>query len=236
MIIEISGISGSGKTTLLKHIIKDSNNKNIRTLDSIWFHKFFDKKIFSKSFSIILFDLCLLPFVGLGILKHFRFFKFCLTNINCRSKKFFNKLILIRSVCKKLGLLVYFRNKQNKNLIFVDEGIIHSSHVIFINGEIEKDIDIKTFTSLVPKPDLIIYVYDKIEDVIKRTLQRDDPPLKNSDHKTLSNFIIKADLMFKDLMKNEHLKKTNIIKVDSQAYSIKDLLEYINGIQKTSFN
>jgi len=194
LIIEWIGCSGAGKSTLREEVYKNLLSSGVDTYKplEIFLGKNFSKLIASEKIRNIILDLIILPWSLYGVAKHRKFFNYCLKILKRDYSSFWSRIRLLRSIFRKTGLFIFLNYTNNKNqLILVDEGTLHISHLLFANG-IKNEVspnDIKMFCELVPTPELIIHIMTSKTDAIARTLNRKDKPISDTSPDSLKRFI-----------------------------------------------
>ncbi|KHE94021.1 MAG: hypothetical protein K8F52_10020 [Candidatus Scalindua rubra] len=242
MIIEFVGCSGAGKTTLYKAVyaLLMQATYPVRTPLDIVLGKSIAARIHSESFQNVILDIVALPFFILHIHKDFSFFLFCLKTIKTNVSSWSQRMLLLRSVGRKLGLYEFLSKERfGKKMILVDEGTLHIAHIIFANGDnISNPPNIKKFSSSVPMPNLAVNVCAPMPILLRRTLERLEKPIRGATDEALNHFIYRANEMFSSLFKIGCLTD-KIITVKNSEHSevlIESLVNKITSHVISTFN
>jgi thymidylate kinase len=215
MIVEFTGCSGTGKTVMYKYIydIVDKSAHSVFNPLDIVLGRSIAGRINSECYQNAILDGVALPYFIFNIHKFHTFFLFCLKIVKTNAISRLQKMLLVRSVIRKLGLYEFLSQKRfEKKIILVDEGTFHIAHIIFINGRgLFTDTAIHKFEQMVPRPDLIVFVQAPLRSIIERTEQRSDKPIRNVNSKQLEKFIIKGDKLFQMIHKDSRRKEKIII-------------------------
>jgi thymidylate kinase len=106
------------------------------------------------------------------------------------------------------------RRFKNRRFVLVDEGTVLSAHNVFVYSDaLYTPEEIATFCDLLPLPDLIIYIRAPLEDLIRRSLQREDPPreMRSKDRLLVEKFIRRAVAVFEMLVTTERIRERVLI-------------------------
>ncbi len=194
MIVEWVGCSGAGKSTLREetHKLLLSSGVDVRKPLEIFLGKTTAKLIQNEKLRNLVLDFLVLPWSILSTAKHRHFFKFCTKILRRDYPSIKQRIFLLRSILRKMGLYVFLNCFPNdKQLILVDEGTVHIAHILFGNSS-KKDIsrnDIEEFCDLVPVPELVIHIMAPKTEIINRTLSRRDKPINELSPEALKQFI-----------------------------------------------
>lgn len=202
MIIEWVGCSGAGKSTLLEEVYNNlrSSGIDVRKPLEIFLGRTFAKIISNERLQNVLLDFLVLPWSLISTVKHWPFLKYCLGILSAEHFSFSRKILLLRSIFRKMGLYIFLKDYCNKrHPIIFDEGTIQIAHLLFAHeglADVSKN-DIKRFCELVPTPDLIIHIMAPESEVLARTLNRKDKPISETSPAALKNFIALGQKVFK---------------------------------------
>jgi thymidylate kinase len=214
MIIEFIGSTGAGKTSLISKIHHRLAQTTVVTTP-------FDlvaaplglSHITHPTVQNLIQELVGFPFF-IGSLNYYREFLAHTVKIFSRNTKFsihtFNNL---RSLERKIGMYEIIRRYNYDRIILVDEGPILAAHMFVFATSPVTSAEISTFTALLPLPDLIVYVKAPIEILVKRTLQRSDPPreMSSKDPVMMEKYIRSSIRIFDQLMDVERIRNRLLV-------------------------
>ncbi len=200
MIVEFTGCSGAGKSTLCRAACEQMRAQGlaVRTPLEAVLGVRLAGLVSSERVGNLVLDVVASPWFLWDRRRNREFFRFASQTIRGEVAGPLARMLLLRSVVRKLGLHSLFsRRKYRDTLIVVDEGSVHSAHVIFDNGTGEpNEQQIASFFSLAPRPDLLVHVRADIDVLLERTLSRADKPIRGADEEQLVDFITRAARTF----------------------------------------
>lgn len=203
MLVEFTGGSGVGKSTLCRAVYVELIESNMPVSFPIEFFlgRHLSKLIRSERLEQILLDIFLCPWSIIVLRKYKKILFFSNRCLQERGNSLLSRVLILRSVFRKVSLASFFQRSRFQNqIVLLDEGSLHIAHLIFINGNnAAAPMDIPMFLSLVPKPQMAIHVRASLKLVLGRTLNRDDPPVRNARPESLEAFVRRALNMFEQL-------------------------------------
>jgi deoxyadenosine/deoxycytidine kinase len=119
-----------------------------------------------------------------------------------------------RSLVRKIGMYERLRRNKQKQFILVDEGTVLLAHNIFVYSKASYTYEeIAKFVKLIPLPDLIVYVRAPIDSLIKRSLERIDPPreMKSKNRASIEKYVNRAVTMFEQLIKDQAIQNRVLV-------------------------
>lgn len=120
----------------------------------------------------------------------------------------------IRSLVRKIGVYEMLRRDKQNQIVLVDEGTVLLAHVLFVyNKAYYTPEEISQFAGLIPLPDLIVYVKAPVDSLIKRSLQRSDPPreMKSKNPDEVEKYVNDAVAMFDELVNTEEIRSRLLV-------------------------
>ena len=109
---------------------------------------------------------------------------------------------------------------NNQTPVLVDEGTLHAAHNLFVHVGFEFDDDhVRQFAEQVPLPDVVIYVRQREEVLVERTLKRGHPRISEPTHQSVANFVHQAVLTFDQLSKHERIASRMLVVQDGMIVS-----------------
>jgi thymidylate kinase len=139
---------------------------------------------------------------------------------------------ILRSLERKIGVYEIIRRRQQNQIVLVDEGPVLLAHNVFVYSSAHyTHEEIDRFASLVPLPDIIIYIKAPIDILVQRALLRADPPreIRSRNKVLVEKHINSAVEMFDQLVKAEHIW-SRLLTVENSGLKHQDLI--INDIVK----
>ena len=115
----------------------------------------------------------------------------------------------LRSLVRKIGVYEVIRRYKHDRIILVDEGTVLSAHNVFVyTSAFYTPEEIARFATLIPLPDVIVYVRAPVDSLINRSLQRTDPPreMKSKNRALIEQYINRAVTMFEQLVEAEEIR------------------------------
>jgi len=130
------------------------------------------------------------------------FRSFAWTLIRRESDGLLTGLNAYRGVLRTLGLhAIVARPGNGRTPVVLDEGPVNLAHNVLAHVQRPpRAEDIATFVALAPRPDLIVAVTAPLEVVLRRTLARTDPPLRNRSRADNVRYVCHAHVLFERLI------------------------------------
>src|SRR5215210_8039309 len=122
-------------------------------------------------------------------------------------------------------------------IILVDEGPILAAHMFVFTGSIVKASEIATFAELLPLPDLIVYIKAPVEVLVRRAMQRPDPPreMGSKDPVMTEKYVRSATAVFDQLMDSGRIKSRLLI-VNNPDLTEEEHDKLADGVTKSILN
>jgi thymidylate kinase len=115
---------------------------------------------------------------------------------------------------RKLGIYELIRHYERDRVIMVDEGTVLLAHNIFVftNARYTPE-EIAKFATLIPLPDVVVYVKAPVDSLVKRSLQRTDRrrELEAIGQAQLEKYIKRAVNLFEQLIQAENIRRRVLI-------------------------
>jgi deoxyadenosine/deoxycytidine kinase len=126
---------------------------------------------------------------------------------------------------------------KNKETILVDEGPILVTHMFAFNDTPISQDEIEKFISLLPIPDLIIYITASIDILVERSLNRVRPPreMGTRDRSENERYIQRAVSLFDQIVESSSIKPRLLI-VDNSSHELDDIDLTVNQISEFILN
>jgi hypothetical protein len=158
-------------------------------------------------------ELVALPFFLGSFKRHRKFLTHTIRNFSFDTRFSVHWINNLRSLERKIGLYEITQRYNRDRIILVDEGPILAAHMFVFKSSPVTASQIATFAALLPLPDLIVYIKAPIEVLVRRALQRPDPPREMGarDPVMTENYVRGATAVFDQLMETERIRSRLLI-------------------------
>jgi thymidylate kinase len=205
MIVEFTGSSGVGKTTLISEVVRQCREREIPafTVPEVLLRSMPEMIVGHRTLQNLMLDTTS-AFRRIADPAPYRaFLAFAHSVIRRETDRIFTGLNAYRGVLRALGVHAALSH-HTKRIILVDEGTVHQAHNVLVHvARPARSEDIRTFGSLVPLPDLVVYLTAPLSVVLARTRGREHPPLWNRSRDDNGRFVQHGYAMFGELMSHE---------------------------------
>lgn len=233
MIVEFVGSTGAGKSTIIREVqSRLVSNTQVTTSFDLVAAPLGLSGVSHPSIRNFIQELIGLPYFIKSLRQHKDFITYNL-RMWARQKIFslftFNNL---RSLERKIAVYEIISRKNHNQIILVDEGTVLSAHHVFVfTDACYSEEEIRNFAKLLPLPDLIVYIRAPIDNLIQRSLQRNDPPRIMRSNNIARNevYIHRAVAMFEQLVKTDAIQQRVLI-VDNPDSDEVELCKVVNNI------
>lgn len=205
MQIEFIGCTNAGKSTLIGAAIRACEHLGIEAAvanDCVlmwnrlsWTRGYWVRRLFAELFA---FFSCIRHWH-----RHKQFYRFAAQMVMRlpASVGLFEKLNTLRTVFRNFGIYEIVRRRgSEQQVVLVDEGTLHTAHYLFFHHSVGLDPDdLSTFVKLVPRPDVVIYLQQEPETLIKRTMRRGHRRIPDGSPAETERFIRHAIATFERL-------------------------------------
>ncbi|UCC50648.1 MAG: hypothetical protein JSV68_16245 [Anaerolineaceae bacterium] len=222
MQIELIGCTSAGKSTLVGGMLRACKE---RGQDAVTGDDFVLKQarlnwVKGYLFRTLLVDLLTLSACLATLRTNLAFYKLTLQSIwqLPAGVGWFERLNIARNVFKKVGIhkIICWRG-SDQQIVLLDEGTIHTAHYLFVHVSIEPNAShLSTFIGLVPLPDVIVYVQNDADTLVKRTLSRGHRRLGDRSPAEIALFVERAIDTFNNLTQSSKLRSRLLILDASQ--------------------
>lgn len=214
MIVEFVGSTGAGKTSLISKI----------------HHKLAQTSVVTTPFSLVAAPLGLSGVThptAQNLIQEFVAFPFFIGSLNrykeflahtvrtfSRNTKFsIHTINNFRSLERKIGLYEITQRYSRDRVVLVDEGPILAAHMFVFASSAVTSSEISTFADLLPLPDLVVYIKAPVDVLIRRALNRPDPPreMGSKDPAMTEKYVRNATAVFDQLMEAERIRSRLLI-------------------------
>lgn len=228
MYIEFVGSSGAGKSTMYRNVHESLKKSEIEVFAPIevCFGKGAKRLLKYEKLANILLDFFSIPWFLFSLKDHSSFVRYAMKRILKGDEVVLNKLLITRSMVRKVGMYYYIAYRHPTKLVLVDEGVLNIGHNFLVNDRQNcvTGREVRIFNKLVPKPDKVVFVKADVQDIVKRIVLRKDKSrrLQGKNKANIENFAMAAVSLFECLY--EDSIKENWLTVRNSNNS-KSLLE-----------
>ena len=246
MIIEFIGSTGAGKTTLISEVRhRLAQTTEVTTSFDAVASPLGLRGVTHLTVRNLIQELVGFPFFIGSLYRHKAIIVFILRMLARQASFSFFTINNLRSLERKIGVDEIIKRRQHDKIILVDEGPLLLAHNVFVySGAHYTCEEIARFASLVPLPDIIIYIKVPMDILVQRSLQRTDPPreMRSRDRELIEKHINRAVKMFDQLIAAENIQARLLIveNPDSnhQGYNkaVDDIIEFILSYELAAKN
>ena len=246
MIIEFIGSTGAGKTTLISEVQRRlSQTTEVTTSFDLVASPLGLRRVTHPTARNLIQEIVGFPFFIRSLHRHKTLIIFILRMLARQANFSFFTINNLRSLERKIGVYEIIKRRQHDQSILVDEGPLLLAHNVFVyTGAHYTCEEIARFASLVPLPDIIIYIKVPMDILVQRSLLRTDPPreMRSRNRELIEKHINRAVKMFDQLVAAENIQRRLLIveNPDSnrQGYSkaADDIVEFILSYELAAKN
>lgn len=178
MIVEFIGSTGAGKTTLISQVQRRlAQTANVRTSFDVVASLPGLHSVNQPTARNLIQEFVGFPFLIRSLGRHKAFLLFMLRMIARQATFSIFTVNILRSLARKIGVFEIIKRRPEGRIVLVDEGTVLLAHNVFVYSSARyTGEEIATFASLVPLPDIIIYIKAPVDILVQRALLRPDPP------------------------------------------------------------
>lgn len=215
MIIEFIGSTGAGKTTLISEVQRRlAEQAQAVTSFDLVANPLGLRRVTHPTIRNLMQDLVGLPFFISSLYEHRAFLVFALKALARHKSYTFFTMNYLRSIVRKIGTYEIAKRCNHDRIILVDEGTVLSAHILFVfTTTLYSQEDIETFASLVPMPELVVYIKSPVDSLVQRSLQRSGAPkeIRSKNQMVVEKYISRAAEMFDRLTETKRLRDQVLI-------------------------
>jgi len=215
MIIEFIGCTGAGKTTLIAHVQRRLvQEASVTTSFTLVASPLGLRNVTNPTARHLIQEFIGFPSFIRSLYRHKAFIIFILRMLARQADFSVFMMNNLRSLVRKISVYEMTKRRQHNQIVLVDEGTVLLAHNIFVySSALYTAEEIARFASLVPLPDMIMYVKAPMETLVQRTLLRADPPreIKSRNQELIEKQINRAVRMFDQLVKAENIQSRLLI-------------------------
>ena len=236
MIIEFIGSTGAGKSTLIAEVQRKlAQSADVMTSFEVVASPLGLRRVTNLTVRNLIQEIFGFPFFLWSLNRHRMLIFFILRMLARQASFSFFTINNLRSLERKLAVDEILKRRQLHQYILVDEGPLLLAHNVFVYTDARyTGEEIAKFASLVPLPDLIIYIKAPTESLVQRALLRPDPPreIKSRNRELIVKHIHRAIEMFDQLVAADNIQCRLLIVENpdsNQAYDqvVEDIVAFI---------
>jgi thymidylate kinase len=214
MIVEFIGSTGAGKTSLISKIHhKLAQTTVVTTPFCLVAAPLGLSGVTHPTAQNLIQELVAFPFFISSLNRYRKFLAHTIRTFSHNTKFSIHTINNLRSLERKIGLYEITQRYNRDRIILVDEGPILAAHMFVFAASAVTSSEIATFASLLPLPDLIVYIKAPIEVLVGRALKRPDPPreMGGRDPAMTEKYVRSATSVFDQLMEAERIRSRLLI-------------------------
>jgi len=231
--IEFIGCTGAGKTTLISDVQRRLVQiASVTTSFRLVASPLGLRNVTNPTARHLIQEFIGFPFFIRSLYRHKAFIIFILRMLARQAGFSVFMMNNLRSLVRKISVYEMTKRRQHKQIVLVDEGTVLLAHNIFVySSALYTAEEIARFASLVPLPDIIIYIKAPVETLVQRSLLRADPPreLKSRNRELIEKQINRAVRMFDQLVEAENIQSRLLI-VENSGLSEQQYDTVVNDI------
>ena len=231
--IEFIGCTGAGKTTLISDVQRRLVQiASVTTSFRLVASPLGLRNVTNPTARHLIQEFIGFPFFIRSLYRHKAFIIFILRMLARQADFSVFMMNNLRSLVRKISVYEMTKRRQHKQIVLVDEGTVLLAHNIFVySSALYTAEEIARFASLVPLPDIIIYIKAPVETLVQRSLLRADPPreLKSRNRELIEKQINRAVRMFDQLVEAENIQSRLLI-VENSGLSEQQYDTVVNDI------
>ncbi|HMG37666.1 MAG TPA: hypothetical protein VK566_00630 [Nitrososphaeraceae archaeon] len=233
MMIEFIGCTGAGKTTLISDVQRRLVQiASVTTSFRLVASPLGLRNVTNPTARHLIQEFIGFPFFIRSLYRHKAFIIFILRMLARQAGFSVFMMNNLRSLVRKISVYEMTKRRQHNQIVLVDEGTVLLAHNIFVySSALYTAEEIARFASLVPLPDIIIYIKAPVETLVQRSLLRADPPreLKSRNRELIEKQINRAVRMFDQLVEAENIQSRLLI-VENSGLSEQQYDTVVNDI------
>jgi hypothetical protein len=221
-IIELIGCTSAGKSTLSSHILQFYHGDviDISQGEDFLLNQFGLSRVGNSKIRVVIVNLIALLVASVNMGKHRNYFSFAFRTITQSNISTYKKIYLIRNILKTIGIYIIAFSRANDNqIILLDEGTLQSLSAIFVNVKVNSsETELAEFVRFVPLPDAAVYIREKEDILIERTMVRRHNRIQSGNRGEVEKFVRSSIKMFERLSLETVVQSILFVVFDRQVY------------------
>ena len=238
MIVEFIGSTGAGKTSLISKIHhKLAQTRVVTTPFDLIAAPLGLSSVTHPTAQNLIQELAGFPFFISSLNRHRKFLSHTIETFSRNTKFSIHRINNLRSLERKIGMYEITQRYDQDQIILVDEGPMLAAHMFVFTGSLVTSSEIAAFADLVPLPDLIVYIKAPVDVLIRRALQRPDPPreMGKKDPVMTEKYVKDATTIFDQLMQSERIR-TRLLVVDNPDLTAEEHDRLVDDVTASILN
>ncbi len=217
MMAEFVGSTGAGKTTLAADVhrrLTEARERGVATSIDLVAERIGCRPPAHPTRQNLLSDIVGFPFFVRSTFRHRAFPLFAARFLARQRGRIFLRLNRLRNVVRKIGTYEIVQRHGDDRIVLVDEGTVLAAHNLFGDDDTAwGPEDLQTFARLVPLPDAIVCVTAPVDELVRRSLARPDPPrmMRARDESRVERHVRRAVDLFEDLLEVPRIRERAMI-------------------------
>ena len=221
MIVEFVGSTGAGKTTVAAEVQRSlAQHTQVVAAHDLAADLLGLGHATNPTVRNLTQDLVGLPFFLGSLVRHRAFVAYALKTVVRQSGWSLLSLNYVRSIARKLGMYGMSKRYGRGRIVLVDEGTVLAAHLLYVfsgNGYHEEEIG--RFASLVPLPELVVYIKAPVDVLVERSLQRSDAPreMRSKERAEIEGYLWRAARVFDQLAREEEIRDRVLVVANASS-------------------
>ena len=233
MIVEFIGSTGAGKTTLMAEVQSRLAGVADVTISFDLCSPFRSDRITNRMARNFVQEIAVLPVFLRTLRKNRAAVAFTLQMLKRQAAFSTFTINNLRGIERQIGVLEKVRRAAGDRIVLVDEGTVHLAHKVFVfSRALYAPDEIARFTDFIPLPDLLVYLKAPVETLVRRTLERPDPPREIRKNRAMTaEYIRRAVATFEQIVKVEKIQRRLLIveNPDLSSQELKHMADQVAG-------
>ncbi len=221
MVVEFIGSTGAGKTTLITEVQRRlAETAHVTIASDLTAGLLGLGRVAHPTARNLIQDIVSLPFFVSSLYQHRAFVVYTLETLARRKGNPFFSANYLRSIVRKIGTYEIAKRYNHNRIILVDEGTVLSAHLLFVyNSTVYSQEDIEKFASLVPLPELVVYVQAPVDSLVQRSLRRSGAPreMRSQNQMLVEKYVSRASEMFDRLTETKRIRDRVLIVANPES-------------------
>jgi hypothetical protein len=221
--IELIGCTSAGKSTLASLILQFCRDEgfDVSLGEDFLLDQFHLGQVGNFTARALLVNIISLPVALSNWGKYRHFYSFSFRTITHLQIPWREKVYLVRNILKSIGIYEIAHTRADScQVILLDEGPLHSANALFVHvAAAPPEGELSEFVRVVPFPDAAVYLREREEVLIRRTIARGHKRIQNGNRSEVEQFVQSAIAMFERLSQ-EPLVQSKLLIVNNRQVTL----------------
>lgn len=234
MIVEFIGVTGSGKTTLINQVRQNvARSRDTISISDLVIGMVGLQRIKNTTARNLLQETISFPYFLSAYPNYSEFITHTIKLFSRNSSFSVMTINNLRSIERKIGGFEIAQRQDPNKVILVDEGPFLTAHMFAFNDTPISQKELEHYISLLPLPDLIVYIKASMDVLVERSLSRSRPPREMSSRNRGENeeYIKRAVSLFDQMVASNDLQPRMLI-VDNSSPEPIEIEQTVDQISK----